>query len=148
MIESMSASHDSSGACPRRKPSTSRSGCAGTFFRLANSASAALRDNFGFAHGDRLAVLSANNPEWCESFWATVNLGGILVGLNGWWKTDEIVYGLQDSGARFLVALNSRPGFSKVDLDSVVSTLPTPWRGDTTIGRFRLILLPRTDASP
>src|SRR4051794_2671282 len=35
----------------------------GQFFQLANSASAALRDNFGFAHGDRLAVLSANNPE-------------------------------------------------------------------------------------
>ena len=70
----------------------------GEFFRLANSASAALRDDFGVAHGDRVAVLSANNPEWCVSFWATVNLGGILVGLNGWWKTDEIIYGLQDSG--------------------------------------------------
>ena len=28
----------------------------------------------------------------------------ILVGLNGWWKTDEIVYGLEDSGAKVLVA--------------------------------------------
>ena len=66
--------------------------------RLANSVSAALRDSFGIGHGDRVAVLSANNPEWCLSFWATVNLGAILVGLNGWWKTDEILYGLQDSG--------------------------------------------------
>ena len=41
---------------------------------------------------------------WCASFWATVNLGGVLVGLNGWWKTDEIVYGLQDSGSKILVA--------------------------------------------
>ncbi|MCB1002587.1 MAG: acyl--CoA ligase, partial [Acidimicrobiales bacterium] len=59
---------------------------------------------FGVGHGDRVAVLSANNPEWCLSFWATVNLGAILVGLNGWWKTDEILYGLRDSGAKVLVA--------------------------------------------
>ena len=37
----------------------------GEFFGLANSASAALRDRFGLGHGDRVAVLSANNPEWC-----------------------------------------------------------------------------------
>ena len=49
-------------------------------------------------------MLSANNPEWCLTFWATVDLGAILVGLNGWWKTDEILYGLQDSGAQVLVA--------------------------------------------
>ena len=30
--------------------------------------------------------------------------GAILVGLNGWWKADEILYGLQDSGAKVLVA--------------------------------------------
>jgi long-chain acyl-CoA synthetase len=62
----------------------------------------------GIAHGDRVAVLSANNPEWCLSFWATVNLGAVLVGLNGWWKTDEILYGLKDSGARVLVADRGR----------------------------------------
>ena len=58
----------------------------------------------GVGHGDRVAVLSANNPEWCLAFWATVDLGAILVGLNGWWKTDEILYGLDDSGAKVLVA--------------------------------------------
>ena len=29
--------------------------------------------------------------------------GGIGVGLNGWWATEEIEYGLTDSGSRFLV---------------------------------------------
>jgi long-chain acyl-CoA synthetase len=116
----------------------------GTFFGLANSASATLRDNFGFAHGDRLAVLSANNPEWCVSFWATVNLGGILVGLNGWWKTDEIVYGLQDSGARFLVADQGR--FRRIvdhlddlpDLEAVflVDADPADFGGDARLRRF------------
>ena len=58
----------------------------------------------GIAKGDRVAVLSQNNPEWCATFWATVDMGAILVGLNGWWNADEVLYGLQHSGARVLVA--------------------------------------------
>ena len=80
----------------------------GEFGRLANGVARALRDDFGLAKGDRVAVLSQNNPEWCLSFWATVSQGGVLVGLNGWWTTDEIEYGLQDSGAKVLVADRKR----------------------------------------
>ena len=54
------------------------------FFDLSNSVANTWREQFGLAKGDRVAVLSANNPEWCLSFWATVNSGAILVGLNGW----------------------------------------------------------------
>jgi long-chain acyl-CoA synthetase len=68
----------------------------------------ALRDRFDITKGERVAVLSQNNPEWCMTFWATVQQDAILVGLNGWWTTDEIVYGLQDSGARVLVADQKR----------------------------------------
>lgn len=80
----------------------------GDFFARSNAVSHSWRARFGLAHGDRVAVLSANNPEWCLSFWATVNSGAILVGLNGWWKTDEILYGLADSGAKILVADRGR----------------------------------------
>ncbi|MFZ6005340.1 MAG: class I adenylate-forming enzyme family protein [Actinomycetota bacterium] len=79
-----------------------------TFVRTANSVAHALRERFALAKGDRVAVLSQNNPEWCLSFWATVSQGAILVGLNGWWTTDEIEYGLQDSGAKVLVADRKR----------------------------------------
>jgi long-chain acyl-CoA synthetase len=78
------------------------------FMRGANSVSSTLATKFGISHGDRVAVLSANNPEWCFTFWGTVDLGAVLVGLNGWWKTDEIVYGLEDSGAKVLVADRGR----------------------------------------
>jgi long-chain acyl-CoA synthetase len=44
-------------------------------------------------------------------------MGAILVGLNGWWKTDEIVYGLQDSGAKVLVADRKRVARVTGDLD-------------------------------
>jgi len=79
-----------------------------TFVQTANGVAHALRERFGVAKGDRVAVLSQNNPEWCLSFWATVSQGAILVGLNGWWTADEIEYGLQDSGAKVLVADRKR----------------------------------------
>ena len=89
------------------------------FVDLSNSVSATLRDEYGVGRGDRVAVLSANNPEWCMAFWGTVDLGAILVGLNGWWKTDEILYGLEDSGAKVLVADKGRFERIKDDLDSL-----------------------------
>ena len=62
----------------------------------------------GVGHGDRVAVLAQNSPEWCMAFWGTVDIGAVLVGLNGWWNTDEIIYGLEDSGAKVLVVDTKR----------------------------------------
>jgi long-chain acyl-CoA synthetase len=114
------------------------------FFGLANAASAALAEGVGVGHGDRVAVLSANNPSWCVSFWAAVDLGAILVGLNGWWKTDEILYGLRDSGSKVLVADRGR--FSRIadqlddlpDLEAVylVDADPSDFGGGPRLHRF------------
>ncbi|HXX89537.1 MAG TPA: class I adenylate-forming enzyme family protein [Acidimicrobiales bacterium] len=76
----------------------------GTFVEQADTVSRALARRHGVGPGDRVAVLSANTPEWCLAFWGTVDAAAVLVGLNGWWKTDEILYGLADSGAVALVA--------------------------------------------
>jgi long-chain acyl-CoA synthetase len=78
-----------------------------TFVDTANAVSTGLAD-LGVGSGDRVAILAQNCPEWCLAFWGTVDLGAIAVGLNGWWKADEIVYGLQDSGANVLVADRKR----------------------------------------
>ena len=53
--------------------------------------------------GDRVAILAANCPEWIQTFWATVSLGAICVGLNGWWVRDEILYGLADCEPAVLI---------------------------------------------
>jgi long-chain acyl-CoA synthetase len=79
-----------------------------TFVEQANTVAHALHTRFGIQPGDRVAVLSQNNPEWCLTFWATVSQDAILVGLNGWWTTDEILYGLEDSGSKVLVADRKR----------------------------------------
>jgi len=77
------------------------------FLAASNSVSNALTAA-GVRHGDRVAVLAQNSPEWCMTFWGTVDIGAVLVGLNGWWNTDEIVYGLEDSGAKVLVVDQKR----------------------------------------
>lgn len=71
--------------------------------RLVWGAADALANGFGMRHGDRLAILAYNGPDWLISAFGAISLGGIAVGLNGWWTPDEIAYGLADSGSRFLV---------------------------------------------
>jgi long-chain acyl-CoA synthetase len=87
-----------------------------TFVDTANAVSNSLQ-RLGVGRGDRVAVLAQNCPEWCLTFWGTVDIGAVLAGLNGWWKADEIVYGLQDSGAKVLVADRKRLERVVKDLD-------------------------------
>ena len=56
----------------------------------------------GVGHGDRVAILSANNVEWVVLWWATAAVGAVAVPLNAWWKADELEFGLRDSGAKLL----------------------------------------------
>jgi acyl-CoA synthetase (AMP-forming)/AMP-acid ligase II len=76
--------------------------------RLVASAAAALRHEFAVGPGDRVAILAANCPEWIISFWATVSLGAICVGLNGWWTEDEIRYAVAHSKPKLVVADRKR----------------------------------------
>jgi long-chain acyl-CoA synthetase len=63
---------------------------------------AATFQELGVGHGDRVAILSANNVEWVVLFWAAAAIGAVIVPLNAWWKTDELEFGLRDSGAKLL----------------------------------------------
>ncbi|MGB5267251.1 MAG: class I adenylate-forming enzyme family protein [Polyangiales bacterium] len=76
--------------------------------KLVASAAAAFADRFGVGRGDRVAILAANCPEWIVSFWASVSLGAICVGLNGWWTEDEIRYALGHSKPKLLIADEKR----------------------------------------
>jgi len=74
----------------------------GEFAQRVWGASRALTEH-GLSHGDRLAVLSYNCPDWLIALFGATSIGAIGVGLNGWWATEEIEYGLNDSGSRMLV---------------------------------------------
>ena len=76
--------------------------------RLVATLARRLADDYGVAHGDRVALALRNYPEWVVTFWATVSLGAVAVPLNAWWTGPELAYGLSDSGAKVLVADGER----------------------------------------
>ncbi len=62
----------------------------------------------GVAKGDRVAVVSANNPEWVITFWAGAILGAVVVPLNAWQKGEELQFAIDDSGCKVLIADRKR----------------------------------------
>jgi long-chain acyl-CoA synthetase len=69
---------------------------------------ALLAGEYGVQRGDRVAIAMRNYPEWITAFAAVASIGAIAVCLNAWWTTDEIAYGLEDSGSRVLLADRER----------------------------------------
>ncbi|EED31430.1 long-chain-fatty-acid--CoA ligase [gamma proteobacterium NOR5-3] len=67
-----------------------------------------LIDDFGVLPGDRVAILSRNNPEWMMGFIAALSIGAVAVPMNAWWTTEELDYGLRDSGAKVVIADRQR----------------------------------------
>jgi acyl-CoA synthetase (AMP-forming)/AMP-acid ligase II len=68
----------------------------------------------GIGKGDRVAILGRNSIEWVVAFWATVSLGGVVVGLNSWWSDGEVQFALG----------HCRPSLLLDDLSAVSSLLP------------------------
>jgi len=58
----------------------------------------------GIKQGDRVALAFRNYPEWMILYWALTSAGVTVVGMNAWWVTDEMQYGLQDSVPKALIA--------------------------------------------
>ena len=58
----------------------------------------------GVVKGDRVAIAMRNYPEWIAAFAAITSVGAVAVPMNAWWQTDELVYALDDSGARVVFA--------------------------------------------
>jgi long-chain acyl-CoA synthetase len=65
---------------------------------------AALSDRYGIKKGDRVAILSRNNPQWMMAFIGITSIGAVAVPMNSWWTTEELGYGFEDSGAKVVVA--------------------------------------------
>src|SRR5882672_11531149 len=71
--------------------------------RRARAAASSLA-RLGIGVGDRVALLSANNPDWVVTFWACAVLGAVVVPMNAWWKAEELEFGLNDAEAKVLIA--------------------------------------------
>lgn len=73
------------------------------YSRVATLANA-LSEKYAVQKGDRVAIAMRNLPEWSVAFWAITAIGAVAVPLNGWWTSQELEYGLADSGAVLLIA--------------------------------------------
>jgi fatty-acyl-CoA synthase len=58
----------------------------------------------GLAKGDRAAIWAPNYPEWMLVQYATAKVGVVLVNINPAYRSHELAYVLNQSGARLLVS--------------------------------------------
>lgn len=77
------------------------------FFERVDSCAAALQCD-GVKPGDRLAIAMRNCPEWLITFAAATLIGAVVVPVNSWGKSEELLYALEDSGATLLVCDRQR----------------------------------------
>ena len=77
-------------------------------FAAADGLAATLQERYGVVKGDRVAIAMRNFPEWIMTYLATLSIGAVCVSMNAWWTADELGYGLEDSGAKVLVADEER----------------------------------------
>ena len=90
----------------------------------AGAVAAALTQRYGVEPGDRVGLLGSNQPGWIQGFWGTVSAGAVAVAMNGWWKGDEIRYGLELTEPKVLIAdrrrlerLGGDPGVPVIAMD-------------------------------
>lgn len=99
-------------------------------YALAQKMAAVLYAKYGIRKGDRVAVCSRNNPEWCIAYMAATLMGAIVVPMNSWWTGSEMEYGLEDSGTRVLFADQERihriqPHLESLSLE-IIAIKPDP----------------------
>ena len=76
----------------------------GDHFRAAGALGRILSDRYGVKKGDRIVVAMRNLPEWSLAFWAGVSIGAVIAPLNAWGLGPDLVYGINDSGAKVVLA--------------------------------------------
>lgn len=92
------------------------------FFRHVDALAAALRQTYGIAKGDRVAIAMRNRPEWMAAYAAIILCGGVAVPLNSWGQREELVYGLGDSAPKLLFCDAPRLAHVTEDLAALALT--------------------------
>ncbi|MGO4256708.1 AMP-binding protein [Marmoricola sp. RAF53] len=79
----------------------------------------------GITRGDRVAIWAPNCAEWTITQFATARIGAVLVTVNPAYRTHELAYVLNQSGARMLVAATSyRTSDYRAMIDEIVDRTP------------------------
>ena len=116
-----------------------------------------LVDRFSVQKGDRVAISMRNYPEWIFAFNAATSIGAIAVAMNSLWLSEEMEFGLKDSGAKVLFADQERldrlsPVRENLDLE-VISVRATNQPANTSaledlLGGEVSNILPEVDIDP
>jgi acyl-CoA synthetase (AMP-forming)/AMP-acid ligase II len=95
----------------------------GQYFEQVDRLAWQLSDTLALKPGQRVAIAMRNQPAWLVAFAAVQRCGAVCVPLNSWGLRDELVHGLEDSGARLLICDDTRRQVLLADLDAL--QLPT-----------------------
>jgi acyl-CoA synthetase (AMP-forming)/AMP-acid ligase II len=77
----------------------------------------------GIKHGDYVAVWMANHSPWAALYFGILKIGAVLVPLNTRSRPDELVFGLQKSGAKMVIFKREQKGRTDYG-DMLVDTIP------------------------
>lgn len=105
-------------------------------------------NDYGIKKGDRVAIAMRNYPEWIFSFIALSSVGIVVVPMNGWWTTEELDYGLEDSGAKLVIADKERCEriHSLIDgLDLKIITVRCAEDSDPRVSRYEDLIAKSSD---
>src|SRR5712692_2812550 len=83
-----------------------------TFSAGVAGVAGALR-GWGIGHGDRVAILSENRPEWMMADFASLLLGAVTVPIYATLTAEQTAYVLRDSVAR-VIFVSTKPQLDKV----------------------------------
>ena len=78
------------------------------FFRQVDAIAFQLIHRYNITKGDRVAIAMRNFPEWMTVYTAVCSLGAVVVPVNSWGKKDDLVYVLNDCGAKVVFADQQR----------------------------------------
>lgn len=67
-----------------------------------------LVSEFDLKKNDRVGIAMRNSSEWCIAFMAITSAGGIAVAMNSWWKTNELIYAIEDTNPKIIFVDNKR----------------------------------------
>jgi acyl-CoA synthetase (AMP-forming)/AMP-acid ligase II len=109
---------------------------------IIRALAARLVDVHGVQPGDRVALAMRNYPEWVFGYWAVISIGAAVVGMNAWWTTEEMQYGLADSKPKVLIADGERvervlPVLDALRAEAPLALMTVRYEGDLPDGAER-----------
>ncbi|NQD77242.1 class I adenylate-forming enzyme family protein [Pseudomonas sp. CM27] len=86
------------------------------FFDAVDRLAGQLAGPLGVRPGERVVIAMRNQPAWLVAFAAIQRCGAVCVPLNSWGLRDELLHGVEDSGAQLLFCDEVRLAMLREDL--------------------------------